>query len=219
MRKQLIWKVCGMRESQNIKELLSLAPDYMGFIFYEGSPRYVLPQLNVDLLKQFPATTKKVGVFVNAELEEIKQHVEQYALDAVQLHGDEPASLAKEVKSLGIEVIKVFGIGRENFDFSQLKPYLPYIDYFLFDTKGKARGGNGQTFDWEKLKAYPYDKPFFISGGIGTEALEQLSALSELPLHGIDVNSKFELAPAMKDITALTTLKKELKTFSTENTN
>lgn len=208
-----------MRDSHNIKEVLALVPDYMGFIFYEGSPRYVLPQLDENMMQQVPQSTSKVGVFVNAGFEDIKQKVVQYALDAVQLHGDEPLSLVKRVKTLAVEVIKVFGIGKANFDFSQLAPYVSDVDYFLFDTKGKARGGNGQLFDWGKLKQYPYKKPFFISGGISTEQLDQLSLLSDLPLHGIDVNSKFELAPAMKDIPALKALKKQLEMFSSENTN
>lgn len=218
MKPAITWKVCGMRDSHNIKEVLALKPDYMGFIFYEGSPRYVLPQLDENMMQQVPQATSKVGVFVNATYEEISQKVEQYALDAVQLHGDETVAQVERIKSLGVEVIKVFGIGDESFEFTHLAPYLPHVDYFLFDTKGQARGGNGKVFDWEKLRAYPFEKPFFISGGITTNQLERLSLFADLPLHGIDVNSKFELAPAMKDIPALKALKKQLEMFSSENT-
>ena len=199
-------KVCGMRQSENIQRLLQLEPDYMGFIFYGKSPRNAEGILNEELLKEFPNTTKKVGVFVNAPIQELKEKVGQYKLDYVQLHGDESVEYVGELFAIGIKVIKVFSVGQE-FDFNQLKPYKGLVDFFLFDTKGKERGGNGEVFNWEVLHNYPYDVPYFLSGGIDLENVEEVTNIKVQP-YAIDVNSKFELEPGLKDIDELRELKK-----------
>lgn len=199
-------KVCGMRQSENIQRLLQLEPDYMGFIFYGKSPRNAEGILNEELLKEFPETTKKIGVFVNAPIQEVKEKVREYKLDYVQLHGDESVEYVGELFAIGIKVIKVFSVGQE-FDFGQLKPYKGLVDFFLFDTKGKERGGNGETFNWEVLNDYPYDVPYFLSGGIDMENLEDIAHIKVQP-YAIDVNSKFELGPGLKDIEQLRELKK-----------
>uniref|UniRef100_UPI0040479A06 phosphoribosylanthranilate isomerase n=2 Tax=Roseivirga sp. TaxID=1964215 RepID=UPI0040479A06 len=203
-------KVCGMRESTNISELLKLSPDFMGFIFFAKSKRDVADSLDADLLASFPYSIQKVGVFVNAELDFVKGKVEQFGLNLVQLHGDESPEYCFDLKSKGIKVMKVFSVG-ETFDFNQLKAYKPYVDFFLFDTKGKERGGNGVQFDWSILKGYDQEIPFFLSGGIDLENLEQLSDLKGMNLHAIDVNSKFEIEPGLKDLIKLKELKNRLE--------
>jgi len=198
-----------MRESANISELLKLSPDFMGFIFFAKSKRDVADSLDAELLASFPDSTQKVGVFVNAELDFVKGKVEQFGLDMVQLHGDERPEYCFDLKSKGIKVIKVFSVA-ESFDFNQLEAYKPYVDFFLFDTKGKERGGNGVQFDWLILKGYDQEIQFFLSGGIDLENLEQLSELKGMNLHAIDVNSKFEIEPGLKDVGRLKELKERL---------
>lgn len=192
-------KVCGMRDSKNIRELLLLNPDYIGFIFYEKSPRNVGEALDEELLRSFPKSVHKVGVFVNASLDYVKQRVGKYELDMVQLHGDESPAYVADLFAVGIRVMKVFSVGNE-FDFSQLGEYNPFVEYFLFDTKGKARGGNGEVFNWELLKDYDQKVPFFLSGGIDVENAGDLKGLEGMNIHAIDVNSKFEFEPGLKDL-------------------
>jgi len=188
-----------MRDSENIEQLLALKLDYMGFIFYEKSPRDAEDVLDQELLRNFPEQTKKVGVFVNADLGLVKEKVKTFGLDYVQLHGDESVEYVAELFAVGIKVIKVFSVGDE-FDFEGLDIYNPFVDFFLFDTKGKARGGNGEVFNWEILKDYNQEVPFFLSGGIDLENIDSLKALEDMNIHAIDVNSKLELTPGFKDI-------------------
>ncbi|MBA4276354.1 phosphoribosylanthranilate isomerase [Flavobacterium sp.] len=195
-------KICGMKYPENILEVGALLPDYMGFIFWEKSARYfdgVIPEL--------PKSIKKVGVFVNATLEEILKKIEKHDLQAVQLHGEESVEFCETLKKKipkEMEVIKVFSI-LDTFDFQVLKPFESVCDYFLFDTKGKLPGGNGTTFDWKVLEKYPSSKPFFLSGGIGIEEMEAVNEIlkTNLPVYAIDVNSKFEREPGLKNIKLL----------------
>jgi len=203
-------KVCGMRDSENIEQLLALKPDYMGFIFYDKSPRSAQDVLDAELLRDFPQQTKKIGVFVNAELHVVKEKVETFGLDYVQLHGDESVEYVAELFAVGIKVIKVFSIG-EAFDFSGLDVFNPFVDFFLFDTKGKQRGGTGETFDWEILKAYNQKVPFFLSGGIDLNNIKALESLRGMNIHAIDVNSRFEIAPGLKDIEKVKELTSSLR--------
>lgn len=210
-------KVCGMKQPGNMIQVAELQPDYMGFIFYDKSPRYFQ-----DKLPEIPSEIKKTGVFVNAEIEEIKEKVSNYDLNAIQLHGDESAGFCKELKAAlqqsgnTPEMIKVFSVG-ENFDYQEIKPYEGIVEYFLFDTKTELRGGSGKDFNWEILKGYPSNTPFFLSGGIGLEHASAISALKNhflkigkpALLHAVDVNSKFELKPGLKKL-------KELKDFKTQ---
>ncbi|WP_245583702.1 phosphoribosylanthranilate isomerase [Salinimicrobium xinjiangense] len=204
-------KICGMREAENIGAIAALKPDYLGLIFYEGSPRNVS-----EKIEALTPQIKRTGVFVNASEEEIIQKVEDYELEAVQLHGEESAELCKNLKDhfseagKPVEIIKVFGI-REVFNFDRLRPYEELVDFFLFDTIGKNKGGNGITFDWDLLKEYPSNTPFFLSGGIGVDEVAAIRSFysyfkrnnNEELFYGIDVNSKFETAPGMKDPAAL----------------
>lgn len=197
-----------MRESTNIRELLKLQPDYMGFIFYVKSRRDVADRLDIQLLNAFPSNTKKVGVFVNAELDFVKGKVAEFGLDLVQLHGDETPEYCFDLKMNGIKLMKVFSVG-ESFDFGELEVYKPYVDFFLFDTKGKERGGNGKLFNWEILNEYNGAVPYFLSGGIDLGNIESISDLKVQP-YAIDVNSKFEIGPGLKDLERLKELKNKL---------
>lgn len=207
-------KVCGMKYGDNIKSVAALQPDYLGFIFFEESARFfdgTIPKL--------PENIKKTGVFVDASIENILEKVEKYDLQAVQLHGKETAEFCSTLKnnfdsekSQKIEIIKVFSI-KDDFNFNILKEYEEVTDYFLFDTKGKLPGGNGYAFNWEILQSYPSEKPFFLSGGIGIDEIEKIKEIlkSGLPIYTIDVNSKFEEAPGLKNIKKLKEFKKSIK--------
>jgi phosphoribosylanthranilate isomerase len=190
-------KVCGMRSPDNIASLTALSPDYMGFIFWEPSRRYVS-----DATPPLPDTIKKTGVFVDADSGYIMDIIAQHQLQAVQLHGAESPDFCKKIKKLsGLEIIKAFAVDA-SFDFSILEAYNSACDYFLFDTKGKLPGGNGSRFDWSVLQDYPSAKPFFLSGGIGPgdqSAIASIISLN-LPLYAIDINSKFEREPGLKNI-------------------
>ncbi|MCU0468562.1 MAG: phosphoribosylanthranilate isomerase [Arcicella sp.] len=203
-------KVCGMRDAENIRQLLALQPDFMGFIFYEKSSRFVGEDLDEDLLKSFPHTTRKVGVFVNATASYILENYKKYNLDYVQLHGEELPDFCRNLKLKGVNIIKAFSVD-ENFYFGKLQNYKPYCDFFLFDTKGAERGGNGTTFDWSILSKYDNEKPFFLAGGINLENAHKALEIQNLKVYALDVNSKFEVSPAFKDIDKLEELVRILK--------
>ncbi|MFV8390732.1 phosphoribosylanthranilate isomerase [Flavobacterium sp. LB1P62] len=188
-----------MKYPDNIIEVGSLLPDYMGFIFWEKSARYF-----EGSIPDLPKSIKKVGVFVNATQDEILEKIVKYDLQAVQLHGQESVQFCLDLKDKidnSIEIIKVFSVD-DSFDFELLKPFEAVCDYFLFDTKGKLPGGNGTTFDWKVLEKYPSSKPFFLSGGIGINEMDAVNEIlkTNLPIYAIDVNSKFEIEPGLKNI-------------------
>ena len=168
------------------------------FYFYEMSPRHCTGNI-----PEIPNTIKKLGVFVNADLETIQQKIQQYQLNAVQLHGKESTTMCQALKETSIEVIKVFSVDA-HFDFQSIINYENVCDYYLFDTKGQQHGGNGFTFDWDILKNYPSDKPYFLSGGIGINELEALKDFLKTDVgqkcYAIDVNSKFEIDAGLKDV-------------------
>ena len=186
----------------NTSQVALLEPDYLGFIFYDKSPRFFNGKIPV-----LPAGISKVGVFVNASIEEISEKINKYELNVVQLHGEETPEFCKKLKekfqkeSSSVTTWKVFSI-KDHFNFDNLKPFEVVADKFLFDTKGKDKGGNGYTFNWEVLNEYPSKKPFVLSGGIGLEEIEDLKKIlnTKLPVHAIDVNSKFEIEPGLKDV-------------------
>jgi len=196
-------KVCGMRQQGNIEELVALKPNFIGFIFYEKSPRFVGEELSEEYVKTIPKNIKKVGVFVNANPGYILDMVKKYDLQYAQLHGNEMPDICRSLRQKGVNIIKAFSID-EKFNFAMLNNYKSFCDLFLFDTKGIMPGGNGVPFDWKLLKKYDNEKPFFISGGIGLDNIEEIIALSKtLPVYGIDVNSVFETEPGVKDISKL----------------
>jgi phosphoribosylanthranilate isomerase len=199
-------KVCGMRDEENIKDVSSLGVDYLGFIFYAKSPRYVGQNFRMPAM---PANVKKVGVFVNETTEAMKDQVKNYGWDYLQLHGNESVEQCAELKDADIGVIKVFSVDGA-FDFNKTTPYKGAVDFFLFDTKGKYYGGNAKRFDWTILKNYDQEVPFFLSGGIGPDTLEGLEELRGMNLHALDVNSGVESAPAVKDIAKIKLVKQYL---------
>ncbi|WP_367868502.1 phosphoribosylanthranilate isomerase [Pedobacter sp. WC2423] len=200
-------KICGMKIPANIAEVVALQPDYIGFIFYSGSKRFI-EDLDPSLIKNIPAIIKTTGVFVNEDLETVKNAIVTYKLKAVQLHGQESAAYCKSLKGHA-EVIKAFGID-ENFDFDTLDEYQAYTDYFLFDTQTADHGGSGKTFSWQLLENYKNRKPYFLSGGIGVEQLAELEMIQDERLYAIDVNSRFELSPGLKNTVLLSTFKQAL---------
>ena len=212
-------KVCGMKYQENMEAVATLQPDYLGFIFYDKSSRFFDGEI-----PQLPYSIKKTGVFVDADLETVLQAIKRHDLKAVQLHGNEfPEYSAKlkehchdELDSAShqkIEIIKVFSI-KDSFNFNLLKPYEGIVDYFLFDTKGKLPGGNGYTFNWDILKDYPSTTPYFLSGGIGLHEIENIKEFKKSPAskycYAIDVNSKFEIEPGLKNINELEKFKNEI---------
>lgn len=197
----MIVKVCGMKFPDNITAVAALQPDYMGFIFYPASPRY-LETPDVNALNHLPASTKKVAVFVNEDLENMREIIQQYQIDTVQLHGNESPEKCAALKP-EVEVIKAFGVD-EAFDFNQLKEYADQVNYFLFDTKTAAHGGSGEVFNWQILKNYQLPVPFFISGGLSNENLSEILKLKHPYFYGVDLNSRFEIKPGLKDLEKLT---------------
>lgn len=192
-------KICGMTDIDNISRILFLEPDYLGFIFYPKSPRYVRGKLKPDLLSIIPDDVKRVGVFVNNTEAEIRQTANTYGLNVIQLHGDEKPTVCKRLREEGYEVIKAFNIATAQ-DFEQVWAYNDYVDYYLFDSKTTGRGGSGQDFDWQLILRQPIRKPWILSGGIGPENIE---AASQTGATIIDLNSRFELSPGIKNYDTL----------------
>ena len=191
----MIVKVCGMRDAENIRQLEALGIDWMGMIFWPKSKRYVSTPP-----AYLPQHVRKVGVFVDASLDAIRQHVEDYQLDIIQLHGQESPETLKALKPLTL--IKAFNIATPE-DLQKTEPYEELADYFLFDTKGKSVGGNGEKFDWSVLASYQGETPFLLSGGIGPEDAQGVKTFHHPKCIGIDLNSRFETEPGLKDITKL----------------
>jgi phosphoribosylanthranilate isomerase len=203
-------KVCGMRENQNMKDVLALNPDFMGFIFFEKSPRNLDEHWNPEILQDYPKDTKKVGVFVNAEIETVVEKVRRYQLDMVQLHGKETVDYCQKLMSLRIPVMKAFSVDKD-FDFNDAEKFQNVCTQFLFDTKAEGGyGGHGKSFDWNLLEKYTLNVPFLLAGGIDLDNLKNLQIIKNKAFVGLDVNSRFEVRPANKDIAKLTQLRKEL---------
>ena len=202
----MIIKVCGMRDPDNIRAVDQLGTDWMGFIFYPGSLRYV-----GEKLSYIPAKVKRVGVFVNEQPGIIRERALQNRLDILQLHGDESPAYCRKLKEEGFKVIKAFGIQTDQpFPSEEVQRYGGCCDYLLFDTQSPLHGGSGKKFNWEILSAYNGDTPFLISGGISPEDAEVIKAFSHPQLMGVDLNSGFETSPAIKDISLLQTFIKQL---------
>jgi phosphoribosylanthranilate isomerase len=190
-------KVCGMKDSNNIEEIYNLSPDFMGFIFYAKSPRFV-GNMDPHVLKKVGPGTKKIGVFVNEDVDDILTITYKYKLDGVQLHGKENIMQCYKLKEAGLIVIKAFPIV-EACNFRVMHAYEHFCDYFLFDTKTDNYGGSGIKFDWSLLDEYHGATPFILSGGITAEDALDLMKIEHPKLAGIDINSKFEVEPGLKD--------------------
>ena len=196
-------KVCGMRDPENILEVSKLEPDFMGFIFYTPSPRYVGDHFRMP---EFAGVTKKVGVFVDEATEEIMKKVREFGLDFVQLHGHESVQQCREIKSEDIGVIKVFSVD-DMMDFGTTEAFGSVVDHFLFDTKGKYYGGNAKRFNWDVLRGYHQEIPFFLSGGITPAHIEDVRKLNHDQLQAVDVNSGVEISPALKNVQQIKVIK------------
>jgi phosphoribosylanthranilate isomerase len=201
-------KVCGMRKPENLAGLAGLPVDMVGFIFYPKSLRAVGPELESWLQEEGACLEgkKRVGVFVNAEIEEVLNKVHDFGLDFVQLHGEESPEYCQLLRSISqatsmqpFLLIKAFQVD-EAFDFSSTARYAPYCAYFLFDTRSAAHGGSGQQFDWALLDRYQGMVPFLLSGGIAPDSVVAVRALRHPRLAGLDLNSRFEIEPGQKDL-------------------
>ena len=209
-------KVCGLTQLAQIQELISLNVDFLGFIFYEKSPRYVLHHLSLKEIAEIPHFGK-VGVFVNETVEKISEISEKAKLNFIQLHGDEDEEFVKKLRlslSKNIKIIKVIRIGNdfEKFknEISKISNLKSQISNLLFDTDSKAFGGTGQTFDWQILNEIEIPIPYFLSGGISLENIHQLSTINHQPL-ALDINSKFEIEPGIKNLEKIKIFKSLLK--------
>jgi len=188
-------KVCGMRDAENIREVEALGIDMMGFIFWPKSKRYIC-----EFPEFMPINAKRVGVFVDEDIEKVRHIADDYTLDIIQLHGSESPEYARELREW--EVIKAFNIATKE-DLTATIAYEGIVDYFLFDTKGQSVGGNGEKFDWSVLDAYDGETPFLLSGGISPDDAEQVKDYYHPKCIGIDLNSRFEIAPGLKDVEKL----------------
>ena len=209
----MIIKTCGLREPENIKAISDLGVDWIGLIFYPKSPRFIGEQANLKAFlqqeKKVDGKPKRVGVFVNAEFKELLEAVQDYELDYVQLHGGESAVYCATLRQLWKDssirkagIIRAFRVSRA-FDFGITVDYEPYCDYFLFDTKGQEYGGTGHKFDWDILDRYNGKTPFLLSGGIGPGDAPSVKSVTHPALAGVDLNSKFEIEPGLKDVQKL----------------
>lgn len=199
-------KVCGITQLKQLQQLEALNIDYAGLIFYKDSPRYMGDKITGKQVKDADFDIKKVGVFVNPGYSELLDAIDEYGLDIVQLHGNETPEMCEEL-SAEVEVIKAFRIaGEKSIDIDEMvADYDAVCDYYLFDTAGlkESFGGTGQQFDWDILKKAKIEKPFFLSGGIGPDDAQKVKAFNHPDFFAVDVNSKFELSPGLKDMAAV----------------
>lgn len=235
----MVVKVCGMCDADNIREVAQLGVDALGFIFYPKSPRCVKDLTGfVQVLKRGEADMHipRVGVFVNDKIDNIVIQIIRYDLDVIQLHGDEEPEMAEDIKAAlaealdalstelqkkqglaekpklekTVQVCKAISVSSAE-DIQKYKKYVGAVDFFLFDTKCEQKGGSGQQFDWQVLDAYDGDVPFLLSGGIGPEDAERVKAFSHPKCFGIDINSKFEIEPGLKDVEKIKTFLSQLR--------
>jgi Phosphoribosylanthranilate isomerase len=198
----MIIKVCGMREADNIRKIEALGIDLIGFIFWPKSSRYVS-----ERPAYLPTQCKRVGVFVDEDIETVKHIADEYALDYIQLHGHESPEYCIQLQ--GFHLIKAISVSSRD-DIATYKAYEGFVDYLLFDTKCTSVGGSGQQFDWNVLSTYDGNTPFLLSGGIGPNDAEHIKAFRHPKCIGIDLNSRFEIAPGLKDINKLKTFIKSI---------
>lgn len=207
-------KVCGITQLKQLQQLEAMNIDFAGLIFYRESSRYIGDKLNKKEIKSADFDLKKVGVFVNPEMIEVLDAIDDYGLDVVQLHGDESPEICENLSD-EVEVIKAFRIRPgDDININRLvEPYDAVCDYYLFDTGGlkESFGGTGQQFDWNMLSKAKIEKPFFLSGGIGPEDVLRLKAFKHPDIFGVDINSRFEKEPGMKDMAMVLQFKVGLK--------
>ena len=213
-------KVCGLTKLTQIQELTALNTDFLGFIFYEKSPRYVLDSLTLDEMKSINHQGK-VGVFVNENVGKIVEITEKGKLNYIQLHGDEDENYVSDLREKlnpEIGIIKVIRVGNQSSDDLRktINSQRSTITYLLFDTDSKAFGGTGKTFDWQLLNKIEIPIPYFLSGGISLENIHQLSTLNAQPF-ALDINSKFEIEPGNKNLTEIKVFTSIVRTSTVNN--
>jgi len=192
----MIIKICGMGDTARMHQLAELPVDMLGFIFYPKSPRFVVGKIDPEEVAKLSQHIDRVGVFVDAPENEILELAESYFLTALQLHGSESPELCRKLKAEGYTILKAFNISKLN----DYEAYAPFCNYFLFDTPSAQHGGTGQKFDWALLENYKGTTPFLLSGGIGPDDAEAVNQIDHPQFAGIDINSKFEVKPGVKDI-------------------
>ncbi len=214
---KLLIKVCGMSDLSNILELIPLKPDFIGYIYVPESKRFVGRQPENlrpigEMIRAYSMNTEIVGVFMNQALEVVLEDVKHLDIQTIQLHGNESTDFCKELKKLEYKIIKAFGISEE-FDWEQLRDYEGVVDYFLFDTLHAGQsGGTGFTFNWDLLDDYPLNVPFLLSGGLHPMLnRNDFNEIRHPSFCGIDLNSKFELSPGIKNIECLSEFIKDIK--------
>ena len=206
----MLIKICGLREPDNIREIAGLQPDYMGFIFYPNSPRFV-KNMDVSVMEKLPKSITKTGVFVNENLENILTYIHKYKLDAVQLHGADNKKLCLKIKEEAkVMVIKAFAV-MASYNLKVTKEYEDFADLFLFDTKTDLYGGSGQKFNWNILHDYHGEKDFLLSGGISPDDVKAIRKIEHPKMIGVDLNSRFEIKPGLKNVALLSQFIEELK--------
>lgn len=205
-------KVCGMMQPEQVAELETVGATFAGFIFYPKSPRYIFKQMSLLQLKKIK-NINKVGVFVNAPVEEVLHMVDECGLHMVQLHGDETPRYCERISDY-ISVVKAFRLSENDSIEWMIRPYMDVCDMFMFDTMGAGYGGTGKKFDWNQLKNVTIGKPYFLSGGIQPDDVEKLKEFAKEPsskaLFAVDINSKFEVSPGVKDMQKVKTFIKDL---------
>lgn len=201
-------KVCGLTDGKQIKSLEEMGVDYTGLIFFEGSPRYVEKGSNSI---PAPAGSKRIGVFVNEKQDLISRKIEQYQLKAVQLCGEEDPELCSALMR-DVEVIKVVHVGDAD-DVRRMRRYEGHCDYFLLDTRSDKYGGSGKKFDWAVLAENKIIQPFFLSGGIDEDDFDAIASIQHPLLYGVDINSRFETSPGIKDINKVERFIKKIKSL------
>jgi phosphoribosylanthranilate isomerase len=203
-------KICGMKEPGNIREIAGLQPDYMGFIFYPGSKRYA-GNLSPSEVKHLPDAIQRVAVFVNAPREEILSTCRAYSIRILQLHGDEPPVFCRSFREEGLRVIKAFRIGK-SLDAEGMERYRDSCDMILLDTSAEGYGGTGRKFNWKQLKHFKSPLPFLLSGGIGPGDADRIKEMDLSRLQGVDLNSRFEIKPGLKNKNELAKFIRKMRT-------
>lgn len=201
-----------MRDSSNIAEVAALKPSWMGFIFYPQSKRYVGTNFSPEVVKSIMPEIKTVGVFVNEKYEDMIEIAQKFDFDMLQLHGNESPEYCRNANIEGFDIIKAFGIS-DAFNWSALEPYTGVCKYFLFDTSTNNYGGSGKKFDWQILESYPFPNPFILSGGIGPDDAGAIKTINISGFAGIDINSCFEIQPAIKDTCMISQFFSKIKTL------
>jgi len=202
-------KICGMKDPDNIRLVAELKPDYMGFIFYSGSPRHYSGTVD-PFIHMNAQETGKIGVFVNEPIDSVLNKAERFHLDMIQLHGNETPAYCYHIKKEGLPIVKAIRIFKEK-DLNNLGIYEDTCDYFLFDTGGQTFGGTGKKFNWEILDTYKMSIPFFLGGGIGPGDTGMIKGLDLPGLFALDINSRFEISPGIKNIPLIKTFIKSIK--------